>query len=66
MIRPAWARGRRRVNLSRLRGEERRQAWAWIREHRPALADMLQNDPVVAEIRRRFDAAVILDLEETT
>ncbi|MCC5811349.1 MAG: hypothetical protein JJU06_13345 [Ectothiorhodospiraceae bacterium] len=48
------------VDLGSLTGRQRREAWAHIQRHHPALAELLQAE-AVQDARREFDAAVMVD-----
>jgi hypothetical protein len=60
-----------RLNLSRLPDEKKQFAWNWIKQNKPALADLLQDDffksaqeAFGGEIEVELKASEINDLKE--
>ena len=51
-----------RVNLSRLSPDKKRFLWQWIKENKPALADLL-TDTQFKDAQEVFSAEVIVDLK---
>lgn len=53
---------RPRVNLSALPPAEKARVWTHLQQRHPAVAALLQ-DPSLGELRRAFDALVMIDAE---
>ncbi|WP_296592686.1 hypothetical protein [Methylophaga sp.] len=48
------------VDISQLDPRQKKQIWRGIQLINPALAEMLSNDPVIANIKATFQASIIL------
>jgi hypothetical protein len=53
---------RPRVNLSALDPAEKQRVWAFLQQHRPEVAALLR-DPPLGELRRRFDALLMIQAD---
>ena len=71
--RPSWptvvlaerAPDRKRVNLSRLPAERKREAWAWMQREEPDLAAFLKSEAAQALIKQ-FDGEVFIEFDQQT
>lgn len=48
------------VDISKLDTQEKHQIWKGIKRTNPNLAEVLSNDPVIANIKATFQASIIL------
>jgi hypothetical protein len=53
---------RPRVNLSALEPAAKQRVWAFLQQHRPEVAALLR-DPHLGELRRRFDALLMIEAD---
>lgn len=48
------------VDISQLDPQQKKQLWNGIKLINPSLAEMLSNDPVIANIKATFQASIII------
>ena len=53
----------KQLNLSRLRGQERREAWERIKQESPGTAEILLNDKFQSLVKA-FDGEVVVPIKE--
>lgn len=53
----------RRLNLTRVPRERRQETWEWLQREYPDQAAWVE-DPLVQEMRRHFNAEIVIHLPE--
>tara|TARA_R110000772_G_scaffold44685_1_gene102708 strand:+ start:231 stop:491 length:261 start_codon:yes stop_codon:yes gene_type:complete len=59
-----WVHVKKRVDPATLTQHQRQALWAGIKKTEPALAECLQHDATLAELKRTFNGTVVFEVDD--